>query len=377
MQKMFEKYLVDNHINSSVVLHDFKDSGRGLMATRDFHSNENIICIPNSILLTKQRVVELLAHLNLINVPEFTVLVLFIYHHFNIKEIPEFSIYLSTLPKSFSSMPLNYPPELKNLLPKSLQKGITNQHDKIKSIKQTISNILDQEINEFELIHAFMCVNTRCISLTSTEICLSPLFDMLNHSHYAKTTIKYDPVLKCLNVLNGDDLIKRGDQVFIKYGEHDNEFLALEYGFVSIGNPFCLVNFDCMFDELKIPGEDSSFVSNVYNLLENSGLLHDYAISREGVDLRLKWAMMLRVCTVSSDFKKDLKQWKKVIVGEIEDLGIEKHKSVNNFLHKMIKEAVYEYQASLRRLNEMRFAGYEAVIVRQLLIEALDVIANP
>jgi len=61
---------------------------------------------------------------------------------------------------------------------------------------------------------------------------LAPFLDQFNHHHDAKTVIHDDSDKFAIQV---EKKHAKGEQLFISYGEHPDDFLLLEYGFI-IGN---------------------------------------------------------------------------------------------------------------------------------------------
>ncbi|KAJ1915403.1 hypothetical protein H4219_004333 [Mycoemilia scoparia] len=107
-------------------------------------------------------------------------------------------------------------------------------------------------------VWGWLVVNTRCISLNnrisspknqskyvteSDSIALAPFLDLLNHTSLAKVSAIYDGLANEFYIQT-DVPYKKGKEVFINYGPHENAFLLAEYGFVDIHNPFLFIQLD-------------------------------------------------------------------------------------------------------------------------------------
>jgi hypothetical protein len=93
--------------------------------------------------------------------------------------------------------------------------------------------VIKQGILYFDLYEANLCfshqntVNTRCVSVPlrdgQHEVCLVPLFDMLNHSADAQTELKFEQHTQLFRVITHHS-ISRGEEAFLNYGKHDNVY---------------------------------------------------------------------------------------------------------------------------------------------------------
>lgn len=97
------------------------------------------------------------------------------------------------------------------------------------------------------------CVDTRSHFLPTSEYCLTPLLDMINHNPHVSTklTVENDPGHLNLHISNhhvhpitlesnprSSLSLPQEDEIFISYGEFSNLVTLLNYGFVVPDNPY-------------------------------------------------------------------------------------------------------------------------------------------
>jgi hypothetical protein len=139
------------------------------------------------------------------------------------------------------------------------------------------------------------------------------MFDMFNHVFDSGSKIQCDPVSQSLKVVIGRDLAV-GDQAFITYGPHDNEFLLVEYGFIVADNPYDGVSLDHEFMTGLFPGEWKELRDQCFDVLRESNFLGDYQIGKQDISHRLSVALLLRSALISSaPGQRDaaITQWKR------------------------------------------------------------------
>ncbi|KAJ3126087.1 SET domain-containing protein 4 [Nowakowskiella sp. JEL0407] len=206
---------------------------------------------------------------------------------------------------------------------------------------------------------AWCAVNTRCVTLSPTQppntsqldfsnptIALIPLFDMLNHSPTAKIEAYLDkPSNSFLFKCNTD--VCEGDQVFLSYGPHDNNFLLVEYGFVVPNNPYNFVELDEEFENLGV-------TEYTTNILKEYGFYGEYTVSIDSISPRLITAIRLHVLSHSPDKKHLLSTWKRVINGELTSMPEDIEKTVVVVIEVLLKRAAEKFQKRVDELEERR-----------------------
>ncbi|KXS20698.1 SET domain-containing protein [Gonapodya prolifera JEL478] len=270
----------------SLTLASFSSTGRGLMATQDIDDGDFIVAIPYSLLITscdlraaRKRSNPMEASFSFGDLPEHLQLTLWILLARRAPMLLENSfqnLFCDLLPTRFETVPLTWPVAwIKALFPEGTAKGILRRKNDVlddfrklqAAMRQAEASScdfdrhlskLDCDFEEFEL--AWLCVNTRCISLkvpvegdlnarvtrcTQCTTALAPFLDLLNHSSSAQCIARNLVINdEWVFAIRSQAKIPRSAQAFIHYGSHDNLFLFTEYGFVEGGNTNDSLEFD-------------------------------------------------------------------------------------------------------------------------------------
>ncbi|KAI9295329.1 SET domain-containing protein [Neoconidiobolus thromboides FSU 785] len=335
MLDKFSKYLEwlkENQVEYKkygVVIKKFEDSGYGLIANKDFKIGELYLNIPGNIIISFENIIK---NHNLyddlkkdkvksLDSQAWLVFYLIIQHSLN--ESSFYYDYLMSLPQEFpiletiyntqfltselfKTFSIEYQIFVKNRISKinedfdKIIQIIKHYPDLIKKINNTIIiksiNNNSIKINEFLLnknsfLWFYLIVNTRCIYFNDFDknlqlanyspLAVIPFMDLLNHKTDAKfrTEFKRNSVLKQGHCkFYTMESIKKGEQIFIQYGGHNDLMLLLEYGFILDKNMFNYIQLDSfVFLELLKVEKDKLFTfistsnepidSNILNLI--------------------------------------------------------------------------------------------------------------
>ncbi|KAI8351584.1 hypothetical protein B0O80DRAFT_388382 [Mortierella sp. GBAus27b] len=340
-----------------------------MMATKDIKAGEVIVEVPESTLITMKSLQSLygarIARFgNKVNAHMIIAL-----HIALLAQAPDKSIWLSymrLLPKKFDTMPVRYPQDLFDLLPLNVQAHVHKQKAKISSdykttleFLQSNNDLLTRPLQYEEYEWAWLVVNTRCIYLDAKKqvaadnIALAPMLDFLNHTSEAKTEGFYCTKSKSYKIKT---LLpyKKGEQVFINYGPHDNSFILVEYGFVTPNNPFNYASVDGDFMELTIPGETSAAKKEKMELLDIAGYLGDYVLHRDDVSFRLLTSLRLRLINPfhksSVATHQAIAQWQNVVNGELDQISPENERMVTIYVEKLCDQMLANAKKNLNAL---------------------------
>ncbi|KAF9186938.1 SET domain-containing protein 4 [Haplosporangium sp. Z 27] len=343
-----------------------------MMATKDIKAGEVIVQVPESNLVTMKsleaiygsRVTRAKKKIN-----SHMIIALHIALMIRNPEKLGWQPYLKLLPKKFDTMPIRYPKELESLLPENLAGHVRKQRDKIMAdYKSTLEflksnkDLLDRPLDYEEYEWAWLVVNTRCIYLdakrqnTADNIALAPMLDFLNHTYDAKTEGFFCSKTKSYKIKT---LLpyKKGEQVFINYGPHDNGFMLVEYGFVTPSNPYNYAIVDNGFLQIDIPGESPSAKEDKMNLLMGSGYFCDYALHRNEVSFRLLVAMRLRLInpfwTDSVATQLEIAKWHNVIDGELDQISPENESKIPKYIEILCDDLLFKCKHALGLLARM------------------------
>ena len=133
-------------------------------------------------------------------------------------------------------------------------------------------------VSEQDFAYGWLVVNTRTFLLETPEtmlypyddrLALLPLADLFNHADCGcKVTFSTESY-----VFTADRTYEEGEEVYISYGEHSNDFLLTEYGFMLQPNRWDQVG----LDEVVLP----KLTAAQRMRLDQVGLLGDYTLDSE------------------------------------------------------------------------------------------------
>ncbi|KAF9934786.1 SET domain-containing protein 4 [Linnemannia zychae] len=379
---------------TKLTLAEFSNTGRGMMATKDIKAGEVIVQVPEKNLVTMKSLQSTYgARINRFGKKVNSHMIIAL-HIALLVQAPERSgwlPYLRMLPKKFDTMPIRYPPELLELLPQNAQVHVKKQRAKILAdynatleFLQTNADLLSRPLTYEEYEWAWLVVNTRCIYLdaknqsTADNIALAPMLDFLNHTHDAKTEGAFCTKTKSYQIKT---LLpyKKGEQVFINYGPHDNCFILVEYGFVTPNNPYNYVTVDNDFMELSIPGESAVAKKDKLELLSMAGYYGDYVLHKNDVSFRLLAGMRLRLVNPfsksSAATQLAIAQWHNVVNGELDQISPENERLVPIHIERLCDEILALSKKNLGILARKKIT-FTIMHLQQVWIEARDIILS-
>ncbi|KAL5036036.1 hypothetical protein BDV3_004781 [Batrachochytrium dendrobatidis] len=386
---LFQKWLVLNNCSiSSLVLAHFSDTGRGLMATSDFQIGDPVVCIPARLLLVPRRTHKLFNnHPAIVALKQHPSIALFIAWQ-KIHPTPEWSPYIDILPRSFDTMPLCIDLKLLAMLPYDIQEIAKNQQSKLDTDYAFVCTAL--AVSGYEMIPkdifkwAWIVVNTRCITMNTNAISkpqlshihqqpiitLAPFLDCLNHTSTARISAGYDTVEKAY-IIRTLVPYKKGSQVFINYGPHDNNFLLAEYGFAILKNPFNHVVLDREVDFMM------QHFGTVSDLLKSEGLYGEFIIANDDLGYRLMNAMRLYVAvSQGSDLSSVLPAWRSVLGGTLQYISKDLEKATLQQLIRICVDKLNWFQQSLVTMDAAEYEEFKfaTVFTRQIVNEAVEIL---
>lgn len=160
---------------------------------------------------------------------------------------------------------------------------------------------------------------------------LNPFADYFNHADVATADASFGPQGYAISAVQQ---IKKGEEIYISYGNHSNDFLLAEYGFVMKVNKWDEVP----LDEFVLP----LFDDDQKKKLEEMGFLGKYVLDGEGVCYRTQIA--LRVLCLSAG------QWQRLVNKGLED-GDKYRGVVNDILLKVLKSYLESVDGKLESIK--------------------------
>ena len=198
-------------------------------------------------------------------------------------------------------VPLLWPPELQNLLPHRARTYLAEQQARFdRDWEDARPTLPEGSYNKFR--HFWLVVNTRCFFWpynrwpprtnkskrgrppaklsTADQMALCPVADCFNHSDILNASFEAD-LTGCRVSVEQD--VNAGDELFLRYGTPNNDYLLVEWGFVLSVN----LHDNVSIDDAIIPWLDDSKKA----LLVNYNYFGKYTLSKEGVCHRTQCAV--------------------------------------------------------------------------------------
>jgi hypothetical protein len=192
------------------------------------------------------------------------------------------------------SMPIMWHSSLQELLPLGSLSILENQKKKI-SLDWAAVSAAFPDLTYDLYLYNWLLVGTRTFYFTSPKIkkkplirddCLAliPLADLFNHADVGcEVTFSPSGYKIC-----ADRDIEMGEEVYISYGSHSNDFLLVEYGFILAKNRWDQIS----LDEIILP----LFSEEQKERLREEGFLGKYVLDKETTCYRTQVALKL-LCT--------------------------------------------------------------------------------
>jgi len=193
-----------------------------------------------------------------------------------------------------ASMPFMWPKELQNLLPKPAKDLLEKQRAKFQREWDTVAKAFPHMRRE-EYLHSWLVVNTRTFYyvtpkmerfLPEDRLAMLPVADLFNHAD-SGCQVSFAPESF---TIKADRAYHTGEEVYVSYGGHSNDFLLAEFGFVLVKNQWDEV---CL-DDVILPNLDGMQKAE----LENRGYLGNYMLNAETAGChRTQVVLRLLCCT--------------------------------------------------------------------------------
>ncbi|CAG8592136.1 3183_t:CDS:2, partial [Acaulospora morrowiae] len=347
---------------------------------------EVIISIPLNLILTYKKVNETLSRdygLKSLSIPKLTshqLLALYLVLESRKGKSSSINPYVQMLPKDFGSMPICYEDDWVKLVPDYMRVIIESQKSKFEKDFANVCDFSEAQdkiclrVTREEFLWGWLCVNTRCIYLENSvcdirdNIAISPMLDFLNHSLDAKIKGGFNHSTQSYEITTFTPY-KKGQQVFINYGPHDNYLTLLDYGFTISGNPFAYVLIDNEFFEYRMPGEDEWIKKFKFELLMENGFYGDYTFHVSQISFRLLTALRLRLLrfdegdngteisireghiTLSQYSQSLIKKWKSTLTGQQEIISNENEVEIYKWINDICIVKLNECRSKLEEMK--------------------------
>jgi hypothetical protein len=248
-------------------------------------------------------------------------------------------------------MPLLWNPTLQSLLPTTAHKLLLNQQRKLKVDWSAVSAALPN-IKYEDYVYRWLLINTRTFYFLSPlpahqklhpknrDDCMaqSPFSDYFNHtSSPSACSVTFS---SSGYTITTPAKIKKGEEVYISYGNHSNDFLLTEYGFIlpeeGGGNQWDEIPLDAFILPL--------FSAKQKERLEERRFLGKYILDRKDVCYRTQVALRILVLPI--------RKWERFVDG-LEDMEDEQG-AVDRVLGKVLKNLKIEVQGKMELVEGLK-----------------------
>jgi hypothetical protein len=209
-------------------------------------------------------------------------------------------------PQDFQeSMPLMWDPQLQDLLPEAARTLLENQKRKLSRDWAAVSKAFPL-LTYDEYLYTWLITNTRTFYFLSPSrkakhpsnrddcMALNPFADYFNHTDDQGCEVTFGPNGYAITT---DKPIKKGEEIYISYGNHSNDFLLAEYGFILEENKW---------DEICLDSYILPLLSEIQKkTLKDAGFLGKYVLDKETVCYRTQVALRL-LCLPLKDWRRFL-----------------------------------------------------------------------
>ncbi|TAQ84510.1 hypothetical protein B7494_g7176 [Chlorociboria aeruginascens] len=329
---------------NGIAPHMFPGRGLGILAEKTLEAGEEILHAPTPALRTAQTVPrsisKLLGPTTSVNGLLATELAL---------NTPEtrapWRAVLPTRASFEECMPVLWHASLQALLPPSAAQLLENQKSKISADWSAVSIAFPTLSYELYLYN-WLLVSTRTFFYTSSRsaksrtktkkplcrddcLALVPLADNFNHADVG-CEVMFSPAGYRICT---DRRVARGEEIYISYGNHSNDFLLAEYGFLLEENRWDEIR----LDEMILP----LFSEAQTQVLNDAGFLGKFVLDRDTVCYRTQVALRLLCMPVG--------RWQRSVANGSEDE--DKYRlAVDKILLKALKLAVGSVDEKIKQV---------------------------
>lgn len=370
---------------SLVEVRDDLPNGRGLALTRNVEPNEVVLTLPASLLINTRTLANKFEPgvLPRPNRPgKLTgIQALCVYLCRSQLHDADGQAFVASLPTSFASHPVTWALDEADLsqrliasLPDETAARVANIVANLEADWRAIVAYCRDSTTTApfrpDFIHAWLCINTRSVyyplGLTREDnLTLAPLLDMANHTCQADriatvTIVGSSPSSSSLAPIKGAGSIelrlpaggRRGDEVCIAYGAHDDSRLFAEYGFHlgreagSSLNPHAAADVTAVLKRrltALVEREGSLWREET---LRQTGYWGEWTIDAEGPSWRTE--MACRIASAHTD--EDRRRFDLVVAGRVPTISRDNEEEARLLLDEVCQEAKNYLEAKLRRL---------------------------
>ncbi|KAK4095707.1 SET domain-containing protein [Parathielavia hyrcaniae] len=249
---------------------------------------------------------------------------------------------LPTLSDFEVTMPFMWHHELQDLLPQPAKDIVRRQQAKFSRDWQSVSKAFPA-MHRDEYLYAWFVINTRTFYYVTAQmeayppddrLALLPVADLFNHAA-GGCRVSFTPSGR-FSVCT-DRAYRAGEEVYISYGEHSNDFLLAEYGFVLEENRWDQIS----LQDLLLPKLDMTQRAQ----LESRDCLGSFTLSADNLGCRKTQVALRLLCCTQEEW-----QW---FVDIEEDHGPTCQRKVDVLLMQLLQDLSGGAKKMLEDIGEM------------------------
>ncbi|KAL6832356.1 hypothetical protein V8C40DRAFT_234761 [Trichoderma camerunense] len=275
--------------------------GTGILATRKIKAEEEILTVPLRVLRRLESVSTRVRE----KLPADTTIQGLLAADLALDKTPYFKPWKAVLPKMSdfeAGIPMLWPRELSDLLPLESRDNLRKREKEFQSNWSVFRDAFP-EVPYEEYTYAWMIVNTRTFYNETPEtlkypwedrLALIPVADLFNHSDDG-CKVYYSP--NAYHIV-ADRAYKKGEELFISYSRHSNDYNLLEYGFIPDENP----SDDVYIDDVVFPKLSKSHKEE----LKKRDLLGEYPLGSSTEEFRRTQGVLRLLCCTTKQFHEFL-----------------------------------------------------------------------
>ncbi|KAJ4859159.1 SET domain-containing protein [Trichoderma breve] len=275
--------------------------GTGILATRKIKAEEEILTVPLRVLRRLESVSTTVRE----KLPADTTIQGLLAADLALDKSPYFKPWRAVLPKMKdfeAGIPMLWPRELSDLLPLESRDNLRKREREFQSNWSALRDAFP-EVPYEEYTYAWMVVNTRTFYNETPEtlkypwedrLALIPVADLFNHSDDG-CKVYYSP--NAYHIV-ADRAYKKGEELFISYSRHSNDYNLLEYGFIPDENS----SDDVYIDDVVFPKLSKSHKEE----LKKRDLLGEYPLGSSTEEFRRTQGVLRLLCCSTKQFHEFL-----------------------------------------------------------------------
>ncbi|PTB43474.1 uncharacterized protein TrAFT101_002034 [Trichoderma asperellum] len=322
--------------------------GTGILATRNIKAEEEVLKVPPGALRCLESIPSSIRE----RLPSHTTIQALLAADLALDKSANAVPWKAVLPKMSDfevGMPMMWPKALKDLLPLE-PRNLLLKREKTFQDDWNDFNKAFPDVPYDEYTYAWLVVNTRTFYNESPEtlkypwedrLALIPVADLFNHAD-AGCKVYYSP--EGYHIIADRDY-EKGEELFISYSTHSNDYNLLEYGFIPDENP----SDDVYIDDVIFPKLGESQKAE----LEKRDLLGEYPLGEATEEFHRTQAVLRLLSGTVKEFDRFLngEEHGQVVQNRVDTYLL---KVLDEFLSDVVTKRLQEVDALKVGLEEQR-----------------------